>query len=129
MRIPARPLVPGQPCKRPAWQILEMAAFAIPTRGGWLAAPIVGRNAKTIGLIELADKQDGDFTEDDEAILVQLSRLAAIAIENAKLYEELKETTAQGRVPGDARARAEKPARRHRQCRRSDRAKQPPRAH
>ena len=75
----------------PRWKILEMAAFAIPTRGGWLAAPIVGRNAKTIGLIELADKQEGDFTEDDEAILVQLSRLAAIAIENAKLYEELKE--------------------------------------
>ena len=57
---------------------------------GWLAAPLVGRNGKNMGLIQLADKTEGEFTADDEAILVQLSRLAAIAIENATLYDELK---------------------------------------
>ena len=62
----------------------------MPTENGWLAAPLVGRNGKSMGLLQLADKDEGEFTEDDEAILVQLSRLAAIAIENARLYEELR---------------------------------------
>ena len=44
-----------------------------------------------MGLIQLSDKDEGEFTDDDEAILVQLSRLAAIAIENARLYQELRE--------------------------------------
>ena len=61
-----------------------------PTLNGWLAVPLMGRNGKTIGHIQLADKDEGEFTPEDEAILVQLSRLAAIAIENAKLYDELR---------------------------------------
>ena len=56
----------------------------------WLAAPLVGRNGRNMGLIHLADKMDGEFTEDDEAILVQLSQLTGIAIENARLYQELR---------------------------------------
>ena len=40
--------------------------------------------------MQLADKNEGDFTAEDQAIVVQLSRLAAIAIENATLYDELR---------------------------------------
>ncbi len=61
-----------------------------PDAEGGLAAPLVGRNGKSMGLIQLDGKVDGEFTAEDEAILVQLSKLAAIAIENAKLYEELR---------------------------------------
>ena len=50
----------------------------------------MGRNGKNLGLLQIADKDEGEFTAEDEAILVQLSRLAAIAIENAKLYDELR---------------------------------------
>ena len=57
---------------------------------GWLAAPFVSRDQKAMGLIQLVDKQGGAFTEDDEALLVQLSLLAAVAIENARLYDELR---------------------------------------
>ena len=74
------------------WHSLEKVALAIPTVNGWLAAPLVGRNGKCIGLLQLADKDEGLFTAEDEAILVQLSRLAAIAIENATLYDELRAT-------------------------------------
>ncbi len=75
----------------PRWQTLGKIALAIPTSNGWLAVPLVGRNGKNLGLLQLADKDEGEFTAEDEAILVQLSRLAAIAIENAKLYDELRD--------------------------------------
>ncbi len=75
----------------PRWKMLERVALVVPTEGGWLAAQLVGRNGRRMGLLQLADKMDGEFTEDDEAVLVQLSRLAAIAVENARLYEELRD--------------------------------------
>ena len=58
---------------------------------GWLAAPLVGRNTRRLGVIHLADKTAEDFTADDEALLAQLAQIAAVAIENARLYEELRE--------------------------------------
>ena len=61
-----------------------------PSTSGWLAAPLVARNGKSMGLVQLSDKFEGEFTADDEAILIQISWLAAIAIENARLYEELR---------------------------------------
>ena len=57
---------------------------------GWLAAPLVGRNTHRLGVIQLLDKTADDFTEDDEALLAQLAQIATVAIENARLYEELR---------------------------------------
>jgi PAS domain S-box-containing protein len=74
----------------PRWRTLERVVLANPQTNGWVAAPLVDRNHKTMGLLQLADKTDGEFTTEDQAILVQLSRLAAISIENAKLYNELR---------------------------------------
>ena len=74
----------------PRWRKLEKVILVTPTEGGLLAAPLVARGGQAMGLLQLADKAEGEFTEDDEAILVQLSRLASIAIENARLYEELR---------------------------------------
>ena len=58
---------------------------------GWLAAPLVGRNTRRLGIIQLLDKRSADdFTGDDEALLAQLAQIATVAIENARLYEELR---------------------------------------
>jgi PAS domain S-box-containing protein len=62
-----------------------------PPLRGWLAAPFVARDGRNLGLIHLSDKYDGDFTEEDESILSQLASMASVAIENARLYEELRE--------------------------------------
>ena len=74
----------------PRWRTLGRLAGPALSPNGWLAAPLVGRNGKIMGLIQLSDKEEGDFTEDDEVILVQLSQLTAIAIQNARLYQELR---------------------------------------
>jgi PAS domain S-box-containing protein len=74
----------------PRWKTLAPIAGFATSINGWLAAPLMGRNSRPMGLIQLSDKIEGDFTADDEAILVQLSQLTAIAIENARLYQELR---------------------------------------
>jgi PAS domain S-box-containing protein len=56
-----------------------------------LAVPLVGRKGNNIGMIEAWDKREGAFTEEDEAILVQLASIAANGFENAGLYGSLQE--------------------------------------
>src|SRR5437588_12734824 len=59
-----------------------------PMLEGWLAVPLVGRTGRRLGFIQVADKTDGDFTESDEVVLLQLAQLAAVAIEHAERYEQ-----------------------------------------
>jgi signal transduction histidine kinase len=58
---------------------------------GWLAVPLIDRTGRNIGLIQVSDKVDGEFSEEDEAILVQLASIAANGFENARLYQSLQE--------------------------------------
>jgi PAS domain S-box-containing protein len=63
-----------------------------PPLRGWLAVPLVARDGRNLGLVQLSDKLDGsDFTAEDEAILVQLATIASVAIDNTKLYEGLRD--------------------------------------
>ena len=52
--------------------------------GPRLIAPLVARDGSSLGLIELWDKP-GEFTADDEAIVIQLAQMAANAIETLEL--------------------------------------------
>lgn len=73
---------------------------------GWLAAPLIGRDGRNMGLIQMSDKvDDADFSAQDEAILVQIAQLAAGAIEMARLYEA--ERAAHIAATGALRAREE----------------------
>lgn len=53
-----------------------------------LGAPVAGRG-RVFGNIYLTDKQGADaFNEEDERVLVVLATQAAVAVENAQLYDE-----------------------------------------
>jgi CheY-like chemotaxis protein/nitrogen-specific signal transduction histidine kinase len=39
----------------------------------------------------IAEKAGGNFSADDKAVLIQLAHMAAVAFDNARLYEELRE--------------------------------------
>jgi signal transduction histidine kinase len=55
-----------------------------------LGVPIAARNV-VLGDLYLADKLDGSaFTNDDERLIVLLAAHAAVAIENARLYEQVQ---------------------------------------
>lgn len=75
----------------PAWRAFGSQARAHPPMRGWLAVPLIDRAGKNLGLIQASDKIEGDFTEEDEAILVQLASIASNGFENARLYGSLQE--------------------------------------
>jgi signal transduction histidine kinase/ActR/RegA family two-component response regulator len=68
------------------WRGFGIHAAEHPPMRGWLAAPMTGRDGRNIGLIQLSDKYVGEFTQEDEAIIVQLAQMASVAVENARLY-------------------------------------------
>ncbi len=75
---------------------------------GWLAAPLLTRESNIMGAIQLANKERGQFSEDDEFLLAQLAQIASVALENARLYAESQRQLAE-------RARAEESMRLYRQ--------------
>jgi len=59
-----------------------------PLLHGLLTAPFMVRDGHNIGVILLSEKIAGEFTDDDQAILMQLSQMASVAVENAIFAEE-----------------------------------------
>jgi len=78
--------------RHPAFRGFGSEAGRHPPLKGWLAAPLIARDGRNIGLIQLSHKREGEFDDGDERILVQLAQMAAIAIENFRLTEDLRRT-------------------------------------
>jgi light-regulated signal transduction histidine kinase (bacteriophytochrome) len=62
---------------------------------GWLAVPLKAPDGRNLGLIQLSDKYDGEFTEADEAIMVQLAEMGSAAVEARRLTESLGKSNEQ----------------------------------
>jgi signal transduction histidine kinase len=75
----------------PAFRRFGEHAREHPAMRGWLAVPLVNRNGKNIGLIQASDKYEGEFSDEDEAILVQLAAIASNGFENARLVDSLRD--------------------------------------
>ncbi|MDH3592149.1 MAG: SpoIIE family protein phosphatase [Planctomycetota bacterium] len=56
-----------------------------------LCAPIRNRHGEVVGVFQLLNRTSGNFTEQDEEYLEQLSVNAALAIENAQLHKSALE--------------------------------------
>ncbi|NMM11576.1 MAG: PAS domain S-box protein [Polaromonas sp.] len=78
----------------PRWRDFGRYGDEHPAMRGWLAVPLIGRNGQNIGLLQLSDKYEGDFTQQDEYVAMELAQLAAIAIENARLLEQVSQLNA-----------------------------------
>jgi CheY-like chemotaxis protein len=72
------------------WEKLRRDPSWVPPRGGWLAAPLSGRDGRAIGWIHVCDRRRREFSEDDAAVLTQLAQVGSIAIENT-LFSEARE--------------------------------------
>ena len=78
--------------RHPRYRHFGRHAEAHPPLRGWLAAPLIGHGGRPFGIVQLSDREQGEFSEDDEAILVQLAQLASVAVENLQLYDALRES-------------------------------------
>ncbi len=54
-----------------------------------LCVPLRGRKGELFGAFEVINKRDGNFTDDDQAALVELATHAAVALENTQQVEQL----------------------------------------
>jgi len=68
----------------------ELAAYLDLNVTSLLAVPLRVRDA-VIGALEVANKKDGGFNDDDQVLLETLAASAAIAIDNARLVEALRQ--------------------------------------
>jgi len=55
-----------------------------------LCAPLVNRSQQCVGTLQVMNKKAGDFDESDLELLTAASYYVTIALENARLYEDLK---------------------------------------
>ena len=55
-----------------------------------LCVPVVNKDGKTIGVTQVLNKQGGPFTIEDEARLKAFTAQASIALENAKLFDDVQ---------------------------------------
>ena len=55
-----------------------------------LCVPLINRQKECVGTLQALNKNRGDFTQDDVEMLTSISDYATIALENSRLYEELK---------------------------------------
>ncbi|MDP1956534.1 MAG: PAS domain S-box protein [Polaromonas sp.] len=78
----------------PRWRGFGAEQPAHPATRGWLAVPLTGRDGQNMGLLQLSDKYEGDFTLRDEYVAVELAQLASIAMENAGLFEQVRQLNA-----------------------------------
>jgi PAS domain S-box-containing protein len=76
----------------PAYKGFGAAAGKHPPMRGWLAAPLLGADGEPIGLIQLSDKYEGEFTADDEEIVTHLAQLSVLAIERSRVRQEAAES-------------------------------------
>ncbi len=57
---------------------------------GCLAVPLINRRGENIGVLQLTDKYEGEFSLQDEYVATELAQLASIALENVVLLEEVR---------------------------------------
>jgi signal transduction histidine kinase len=70
---------------------LGKTGFHVPNT---LTVDLLGRTGRKLGAIQLWDKKDNqEFDEADKAILTQLAQLAAVALENARLFRAAQDAT------------------------------------
>lgn len=106
LRIPdnrgvvGRVIKTGQPCRVDAAMESELIDRQVDAQTGYrtrnlLCVPLRGASNELVGAFELINRLAGPFTADDEAGLVEIADLAAVAIENVQNRQQLLAVTRQ----------------------------------
>ncbi|MBI1181187.1 MAG: PAS domain-containing protein [Alphaproteobacteria bacterium] len=91
--------------RHPAWKHFGDARDRHPPMRGWLAVPLAAQDGNNLGLIQLSDRMEGEYTEQDEAVIVQLAQLVSAAVEIVQLLESRTEALRTAEAARDEIAR------------------------
>lgn len=58
-------------------------------RQGWMVVPLADILGGATGSIQLFEKAGGDFTDNDEALVVQVARITSLALQKSRLFDDL----------------------------------------
>jgi len=73
----------------PSWRGFGRHAGEHPPMRGWLAVPLIDKDGRNLGLLQLSDKYEGEFEEDDQVIALQFAQMAVSVLENSRLLNEV----------------------------------------
>ena len=79
-KTPAR-FTDAELAAHPAWKGFGGEGANHPPMRGWLAAPLLDSEGTCWGLLQLSDREIGDYTAADEAALVRFTDLLALTLE------------------------------------------------
>jgi PAS domain S-box-containing protein len=87
--VSLEPAGPGQPANESAsGDDIETPLF------DRLEVPLANRGGQPIGVLKVCGKEHGEFTERDRYVALELAQLASIAIDNARLFSQIRELNA-----------------------------------
>ncbi len=75
--------------KHPRWRGFGDQADKHPPMRGWLAVPLFDPNGRNLGVLQLSDKEEGEFDDDDLAIAQQFAQMTVAVLENNRLLNEV----------------------------------------
>jgi len=81
-----RPLIVEDVQNDPRWQLDPQVTHI----RGWIGAPLIVRD-RVIGVLTVDSSQPGTYSEEDGQLVFAFANQAAVAIENARLYQELRD--------------------------------------
>lgn len=73
--------------KHPAWKRLPPEHAKL---RGLLGVRLIGREGQASGLVMVSDKEQGDFTAEDEALLMQLAALASLSLQHIQATSKIE---------------------------------------
>jgi GAF domain-containing protein len=65
----------------PEWRNFGTELERHPPMRGWLVVPLIGADGENYGFLQVSDRIEGDFTEQDESNLVRLALLTSTALD------------------------------------------------
>lgn len=72
-----------------------------PRLHGWLAVPLVAQDGRNLGLMQLADKDEGEFSADDQNEMMLLASIVGACVENLLAREAREAAMAQARAASE----------------------------
>ena len=83
------------PCWKNFGGLKDESGLEHPPMEGWLAIPIVRRDGGFIGVLQLSDKKEAEFTEEDQKLLTRLGSVIAPTLELQYLLNKVQDRARQ----------------------------------